>query len=133
MTDFPAELQTPHLLARDELAEHLNRYAAALNLNIVTSAKIQSTLYDQEAKQWTVKFQTLSGEKTVVCKQLVQATGIGSARPYLPPMSNGDLFKGINLHSAEYKNAKLLVEQGAKVGPYFATRTADRPTNILHP
>ncbi|KAJ9295985.1 hypothetical protein DTO271G3_5560 [Paecilomyces variotii] len=106
--------ETSHLLTRNELAEHLRRYIAAYNLNIITSAEIQSTQYNQQTKQWTVQLQTPSGKRTVICKHLVQATGIASQQPYIPKIDNSNPYEGINVHSTEYQNASKLREQGAK-------------------
>ncbi|KAI1413915.1 FAD/NAD(P)-binding domain-containing protein [Hypoxylon sp. FL1857] len=111
---YDRDLQTPHLLSKEELAQHLKQYVEAFNLNIITSASIQSTIYDDMSKQWVIQFQTPDGDRKAVCKQLVQATGFGSSKPYIPPMSDSHLYKGISIHSAQYKNAKLLKEQGAK-------------------
>ncbi|KAH6983533.1 monooxygenase [Ilyonectria sp. MPI-CAGE-AT-0026] len=111
---YDKELQSPHLLSRDELAEQVRRYVSKFNLNIINSVKIQSTTYDQSAKQWIVKFETPAGQRTAVSKHLVQATGIGSQQAYLPPMEDTEQYKGISLHSVQYTNAKKLTEQGAK-------------------
>lgn len=127
------ELQTPHLLSRAELAEQVRRYVAAFNLNVITSAKIQSTLYDQAAKRWTIKFQTPAGERTAFSKHLVQATGIGSQKLYLPPMADSHLYKGISIHSAGYKNATQLREQGVKVSYISSIPQPDGPNSCLNP
>ncbi|KAI1073739.1 FAD/NAD(P)-binding domain-containing protein [Whalleya microplaca] len=111
---YGKDLQTPHLLSKDELAEQLKKFVSAFNLNIITSVNVQSTIYDQVAKQWVVKFNTPNGDKKAVCKQLVCATGISSSKPYVPSITDEHLYKGVSLHSAQFKNAKLLVEQGAK-------------------
>ncbi|KAH7015831.1 hypothetical protein EDB80DRAFT_761691 [Ilyonectria destructans] len=111
---YDKELQSPHLLSRDELAEQVRRYVSTFNLNIITSVKIQSTTYNQSAKQWVVKFETPAGQRTAVSKHIVQATGIGSQQVYLPPMEDTGQYKGISIHSAQYTNAKKLTEQGAK-------------------
>lgn len=112
---YPDELQAPHLLSRIDLADHVRRYVAAFNLNMVNSAKIQRTEYNQRTKQWTVKFQTPDGNRTAVSKHLVQATGINSRIPHLPTMLDSHLYKGISLHSAQYTNAEKLKEKGVKV------------------
>ncbi|GAB1319243.1 Flavoprotein involved in K+ transport [Madurella fahalii] len=111
---YDKELQTPHLLTRDELAEQVRRYVKTFNLNMINSAQIRSTTYDQSAKRWTVKFQTPSGQHTAVSKHLVQATGFGSQKIYIPPMADEGLYKGISIHSAHYKNATELKEKGVK-------------------
>lgn len=117
---FPAydkHLQTPHLLTKDELAEQVRRYVATFHLNMVNSAKIVSTKYEQSTQQWTVKFETPAGLRTAVSKHLVQATGIGSQKPYMPPMADQDKYKGISIHSSQFKNGKELADKGAKASP----------------
>ncbi|KAK7979622.1 hypothetical protein PG989_012079 [Apiospora arundinis] len=113
-TTYAAELQSPHLLTRGELAQHVRQYVEMFNLNMVTSAKILHTQYDTRAKRWTATIQTPSGQTTVVSKHLVQATGFGSQKPYMPPMRNIDLYKGISIHSNKYKNGKELIDRGVK-------------------
>jgi cation diffusion facilitator CzcD-associated flavoprotein CzcO len=100
---------------------------------MITSAKILSTVFDQTAKQWVIKFQTPTGQHTAVSRHLIQATGIGSRKPYIPPMANEDLFRGIIVHSAQYRSAAELQKQGAKVGSvrpqmpvYLLPRALDR-------
>ena len=85
------------------------RYAQTFNLNVLLSSSIKSTAYDYILKKWTLKLVCPGGEKTIVCKQLVQATGVGSRVPYLPKIENEGKYKGISMHSAEFKNAKQLV------------------------
>ncbi|KAL9619563.1 MAG: hypothetical protein Q9160_005839 [Pyrenula sp. 1 TL-2023] len=114
--DYRKELQSPHLLTKDEVADHLRQYATKFHLNIVSSAIIQSTIYSPSKQRWTVKFKSADGSwtKTIISKHFVQATGLGSGKPYLPPMKNEHLYKGLSIHSAKYRNAQILSEQGIK-------------------
>ncbi|KAM0331628.1 hypothetical protein ACHAQA_003307 [Verticillium albo-atrum] len=111
---YDDELRTPHLLSRDELAAQVRRFVAAFNLNVITSAKIRSTHFDPSSKQWQVTFDTPDGPRTVIAKHLVQATGFGSQKPYLPEVADRQLYKGISIHSVQYKNAQTLKDQGVK-------------------
>ncbi|KAK7733905.1 hypothetical protein SLS53_008055 [Cytospora paraplurivora] len=113
---FRKELQSPHRLTKYEVAEHLRQYAADFNLNVLLSTTIQCSTYNSTEKKWTVKLRTAnrSGSKTVISKHFVQATGIGCGIPYLPPIEDENLYTGISLHSAQYRNAQLLAEQGVK-------------------
>ncbi|KAJ4142044.1 hypothetical protein NW754_014834 [Fusarium falciforme] len=111
---YDKELQAPHLLTKDELAEQVRRFVSAFTLNVITSAQIKSTVYNQSTQQWAVKFQTPAGLRTAVSKHLVQATGIASQKPYIPSVADGHLYKGINIHSTAYRSAKDLSEQGVK-------------------
>ncbi|KAJ5737022.1 monooxygenase [Penicillium malachiteum] len=111
---YDESLQSPHLLTRDDLALHVQRYVETLNLNLINSATIQSTIYNEKTSQWSITFQTPSGQRKATSKQLVLATGIGSNRPRIPEIADSHLYKGTALHSAHYKNANLLREQGVK-------------------
>ncbi|RSM10360.1 hypothetical protein CDV31_007236 [Fusarium ambrosium] len=111
---YDKELQAPHLLTKDELAEQVRRFVSAFNLNFINSAQIKSTIYNQSTQRWNVKFQTPAGMRTAVSKHLVQATGIASQKPYLPSVANERLYKGINIHSTAYRSAKDLRDQGVK-------------------
>ncbi|KAL3433677.1 hypothetical protein BDV09DRAFT_186420 [Aspergillus tetrazonus] len=100
-TAYDEELRSPHLLTRQDLASQVRRYVDSFNLNTLQSAEIQWTEYDELAKKWTIA-------------HLVLATGIGSQKPNMPYIAEPHIYKGISVHSAEYKNAKLLKEQGVK-------------------
>lgn len=113
---YPGELRGLHRLSKDELANHLAQYVASFNLNIITSATIQLTVYDRSSEKWTIELQTPTGVITVTAKQLVQATGVSSQKPYVPTIASAEVYKGINIHSSDYKNGRTLVEQGIKVG-----------------
>lgn len=103
------------ILTRDHLTEHMKRYASNFNLNILHSSWVECSSFNKVTKTWNVKIRTPSGTKTVKAKHLVQATGIGGAEPYIPEIPGADVYKGINIHSVEYKNPKILSEKGAKV------------------
>ena len=104
-----------HLLNKDELADHLRNYVDAFYLNVITSVKIVSTVYDKSTKRWTVKMKTPASNFTVTAKHIVQATGIVSQKPCVPALPDTHLFRGLSIHSSEYKNGQTLVDQGVKV------------------
>lgn len=114
---YPKELQSPHLLTKDELGEQLRKYCETLGLSGIYSAKVLSTQYDANEKRWTLKVQTPSGEISVTSKHLVQATGVGSQKPYLPPaaITGREVYKGISVHSSQFKSAQELKARGVKV------------------
>jgi hypothetical protein len=111
----------PHFLTRENLVDHLQAYAEAFKVNLITSAQIQSTVYYPEStgskdgkRRWMVKFNTPTGVKTVFSNHLVQATGIGSRKPFVPVVPDADLYQGINLHSSAYNDTTQFTERGAK-------------------
>ncbi|PCD35992.1 hypothetical protein AU210_008547 [Fusarium oxysporum f. sp. radicis-cucumerinum] len=111
---YPEELRGLHRLGKDELANHLAQYVTSFNLNVITSATVQSTVYHKSSAKWTIELQTPAGAVTVTAKQLVQATGVSSQKPYVPTIANAEIYKGINIHSSGYKNGRILVGQGVK-------------------
>ncbi|KAL1840235.1 hypothetical protein VTJ49DRAFT_666 [Mycothermus thermophilus] len=106
--------QYPHLLSRDDLAEQVRRYVETFHLNVISSATVRSTTYDPSAQRWTVQVQTPGGQQTVVSKHLVQATGYGSQKPYVPAIADRKAYQGISVHSSEFKNAEELKARGVK-------------------
>ncbi|PVH72917.1 FAD/NAD(P)-binding domain-containing protein [Cadophora sp. DSE1049] len=108
---YAKELQSPHLLTKDELSEQVRRYVKAFNLNVITSAEIIETIQMPD-KRWSVKFNTPAGVYTVIARHLAQATGIGSQKPNMPIIKDAPLYSGISMHSKYYKNAKDLKNQG---------------------
>lgn len=108
---YGKDLQSPHHLSRDDLAEQVRRYVKAFHLNVVNSAEIMRTTQMPD-KRWRVEFRTPTVAYSVTAKHLVQATGIASQKPYNPPMADEELYKGIRIHSAHFKNGEQLRTQG---------------------
>jgi len=107
-------LQCPHFLSGGDLAAKVRRYLKTFNLHLITSAKIHSAVYDRSTRRWVVRFESPHGRQTAIAKHLVQATGFGSQKPHLPLLANEEVFRGISIHSMQYKNAALLKERGVK-------------------
>ena len=66
-------------------------------------------------KRWMVKFQTPAGQSKAISKHVVMATGIASQKMNIPSIADAHLYKGISIHSEQYRNAEQLKEKGAKV------------------
>ncbi|PYI07335.1 putative flavo protein [Aspergillus sclerotiicarbonarius CBS 121057] len=111
---YEEHLRGQHFLTKDELASQVRRYVAAFNLNCITSAQIQSTHYDLSTQRWKIRFQTPAGQRTAVSRHLVLAKGHGCQKPHTPAIADSHLYQGISVHSAQYRNARQLREQGAK-------------------
>lgn len=95
------------------LIEHMKRYAEAFNLNLLNSSTVEASCFNESKGTWHFKVQTPWGQKTVVAKHLVQATGSVASTPYLPSIPGQ--YDGVSIHSAEYKNPKVLSQEGVKV------------------
>ncbi|KAF4341574.1 K+ transport flavoprotein [Fusarium beomiforme] len=111
---YPDKCRGTYCLSKDDLADHLARYVDSFNLNIITSVKIQSTVYDKSKQEWTILLQVPTGAVTVTAKHLVQATGVSSQKPYIPFVADKQMYTGVNIHSSGYKNGQTMVEQGVK-------------------
>ncbi|KAL8366311.1 hypothetical protein RB595_004873 [Gaeumannomyces hyphopodioides] len=106
--------QTPYLpyddsllgrmLKREDLTNHMRRYVAEFHLNVLTSSRVQSSVFDTSAKKWTVTIQTTAGRVTATARHVVQATGLGSQQPFIPKLADEGLYKGVSIHSTEYQN-----------------------------
>ncbi|KAI1319509.1 hypothetical protein F5Y16DRAFT_101419 [Xylariaceae sp. FL0255] len=123
---FPKEFRSPHLLTKYEVAEHLRRYTDDFYLNVILSAKVQSVVFDASQKIWTIKLKE-SGKskvKTITCKYFVQATGFGSGKPYMPAIPDDQVYKGIAIHSTQYRNTQELVKKGVKSVAIIGSATA---------
>lgn len=111
---YEEALRGSHFLTRSELASQVRQYVETFNLNMITSAHIQSTQYDQSAKRWIIKYETSAGQGMAISKHLVLATGFGSQQYNIPQIADSQLYQGVNMHSAQYQDGKQLAEQ-AKV------------------
>ncbi|KAI1357742.1 hypothetical protein F5Y08DRAFT_323485 [Xylaria arbuscula] len=112
---YPKELQTPHLLTKYEIAEHLIQYAKNFQLNVFLSVTVQSTIFDPSEKKWVVVLKSADGStKTITCKHFIQATGFGCGKPYVPPIPGKELYGGVVIHSSQYRNAEVLAKRGVK-------------------
>lgn len=112
---YDQHLQTPHLLTKNELGDQVHKYVETFQLNSINSAKVLSTKYDGTVKQWTLTVQTPTGNRSITGKQLVQATGFGSQKPHLPQIADSHLYKGVSIHSTQFKSGRELKERGIKV------------------
>ncbi|GKU06592.1 unnamed protein product [Fusarium langsethiae] len=111
---YKDELLRDHLLSKDELADHLRCFVSHFNLNVITSAKIQSTGYNMLTKKWRIKVKTPVSIVTVIATHVIQATGIGSRKPHIPITANAYAYKGIAIHSSGYRNGQHLADLGVK-------------------
>ncbi|KUJ18522.1 FAD/NAD(P)-binding domain-containing protein [Mollisia scopiformis] len=101
-------------LTREELAAQIKRFVDEFHLHVLHCTTVNATTFDNRSKSWTIKLLRNTVEKTVTCKHLVLATGVGFQGPYMPKLPGIEKYGGINIHSTSYKNASLLAEGGVK-------------------
>ncbi|KLU88052.1 hypothetical protein MAPG_07039, partial [Magnaporthiopsis poae ATCC 64411] len=95
------------MLKREDLANHMRRYVAEFHLNILTSSRVQSSVFDTSTKKWTITIKTPAGRVTATARHVVQATGLGSQQPFVPKLADEGLYKGVAIHSTEYQNPEV--------------------------
>lgn len=100
-----------------------------LHLDIVTSARISHTEYNQTTKLWTVAYSTPSGERIATAKHLVLAAGIGSQKPYMPTIADQQVYKGQSFHAYGFRNGDELKKQGVKVHSHSSRYCLDISPN----
>lgn len=93
----------------------MKNYVATFNLSILNSSTVEASSFSLSKGTWRAKVRTPYGVKTVFAKHLVQCAGIGSQNPLVPSIPGKESYKGVNIHSVEYKNPKQLSDHGAKV------------------
>lgn len=99
---FPAHW--PVYTPKDKLANWMEFYAEAMELNVWMQSEIAESSYDEAKGQWTLKVRRngKGGEvRTLHPRHCVVATG-HSGEPNRPRFPGEDVFKGPVVHSSEY-------------------------------
>jgi putative flavoprotein involved in K+ transport len=92
----------PVYIAKDKLANWLEAYVEAMELNCWTGTELVSGAYDEKAECWTVKLKRSDGTQRVMRpRHLVLAVG-ASPIPHVPPLPGLDSFAGTVMHSEGY-------------------------------
>jgi cation diffusion facilitator CzcD-associated flavoprotein CzcO len=96
----------PVYTPKDKLADWLEYYAGAMELNVWAGAELLDSSYDENAKRWTVGVRRSDGSERVVHPaHIVLATGsVGD--PYIPLFEGSEDFDGVLVHSTEYSGGK---------------------------
>ncbi|KAK1975732.1 hypothetical protein LZ30DRAFT_604969 [Colletotrichum cereale] len=114
---LPYPESTNEGLTRDQLAAQMRKFAQEFDLErrILLSTTVTATTYNATTKTWRVELKTGQRKRHLESKCLVLATGGGfsDAAP-VPDLPGREQFKGPNVHSVNYRNARELVADGAK-------------------
>ncbi|EJU03907.1 FAD/NADP-binding domain-containing protein [Dacryopinax primogenitus] len=100
---WPAK--TPLLPTRNDVADFLEEYAKTTHLNVMTSTTVQSAKYNLDG-HWDVVLNFSDSSKVLRFTHIVLATGINGLRPVMPIVPGLALFRGVAMHSSEYKNGQ---------------------------
>lgn len=97
---FPYPLTCPRYPSRAQVISYLESYAQKFKQDIRFQQQVISARYEND--QWEVQTQ----DTQYLAQNLVIAAGY-NREPFIPTWPGQDLFKGLILHSSEYRNGKL--------------------------
>jgi putative flavoprotein involved in K+ transport len=93
----------PQYLPKDLLADWIETYVEAMQLNYWSSTEFVSGEYHEASGRWQVVLRLADGtERTMRPRHVVMATGGVGGRPYRPELPGLDSFKGDTLHTKEF-------------------------------
>ncbi|PGH12145.1 hypothetical protein AJ79_04439 [Helicocarpus griseus UAMH5409] len=101
---FPAE-SYPELLSRHDLAKGYKLWCDKLGINVWLSSQLKSGSRDEKKKKWNLVIRRKDGETRVSARHLVLSTGATGQDAAVPAFPGREKFKGLVLHSSEYKSA----------------------------
>lgn len=98
----------PTFAPKDKLADWLEFYASALELNVWTSSTISAASFDEKTRSWSVTVVRPSGPRQLQPRHVVLATG-HSGEPRMPVDLDLSPFAGdVICHSSAFCGAKRL-------------------------
>ena len=104
MPYMPFPENFPVWLSKDRLANWLEAYAEAQELNVWTSTALVSSRFDETTKMWTavLRNEADGSERTIRCGHLVVSTGVSGSIPNRPQIAGLEDYRGEIKHSGEY-------------------------------
>ncbi|KAI0855104.1 hypothetical protein F4860DRAFT_520173 [Xylaria cubensis] len=101
----------PIFTPKDKMADFLKIYAYMLELNVWTKTDLESSVWDDAKKQWTVVLKRKHADgstetRTFHPKHIIQATGHSGKKNY-PEFKGAKNFKGdVLCHSSDFRGAR---------------------------
>ncbi|RYC63974.1 hypothetical protein CHU98_g2236 [Xylaria longipes] len=101
----------PIFTPKDKIADFLKAYAHMLELNVWTKTELESSVWDDAKKQWTVVLKRQHGDgsteaRTLHPKHIIQSTGHSGKKNY-PEFKGMENFKGdVLCHSSDFRGAR---------------------------
>ncbi|KAL4071717.1 hypothetical protein J3A83DRAFT_4093359 [Scleroderma citrinum] len=92
----------PMYCPASKLADWLEFYATALELNVWLSTRVVSATWNEEQMSWCILIYRNGGVRKMTVKYLVFATGFGGGFPKMPDIEGKDTYDGTVLHSSQY-------------------------------
>lgn len=108
---------------RDDVLDYLTRYEARYQLPIRRPVRVETVARAGE------RLEVITAKERFSARHLVSATGTWS-HPHIPPIAGRDLFEGLQLHSAQYRQPQdyagktVLVVGGGNSGAQIMAEVA---------
>jgi len=99
---LPFPSSWPNYIPKDKIANWLEFYVEAMEINFWTSTSFEGASRDEEAGVWNARLKLENGvERTLRPRHIIMATSI-SGTPNIPVIPTIDQFKGPVLHSSQF-------------------------------
>jgi cation diffusion facilitator CzcD-associated flavoprotein CzcO len=99
---MPFPTTWPDYIPKDKIANWLEAYVEAMDLNFWTRTTFEGAEYDEAAQSWAAKVRREDGEvRTLRPKHIVMATSV-SGTPNIPKIATIEKFAGKVLHSSKF-------------------------------
>lgn len=99
---LPFPVTMPDYMPKDKIANWIEFYVDALDLNFWTGAGLDSAAYDERTGRWAANvMRTDRSQRTLRPRHIVMATSV-SGTPNIPAIPTIDKFAGPILHSSEF-------------------------------
>lgn len=94
----------PNYIPKDKIANWLEFYVEALEINFWTSTSFESAARDEELNLWKAKLKLSDGSTRILTpRHIIMATSI-SGTPNVPAIPTIERFEGTVLHSSEFSD-----------------------------
>ncbi len=99
---------------KDKMAEWLELYCGAMEIDFWGSTRCVSAAYDEARGEWTVRLEQGGEELVLHPAQLVLATGLSGAKN-IPAIPGAERFAGRHYHSADHRNSHAMAGKSCVV------------------
>ena len=96
----------PHYIAKDKIANWLEQYVEAMEINFWTRTSFEGASYDTAAKCWVARLKLADGSiREMRPRHIVMATSV-SGTPNIPTIPTLEKFAGSVVHSSKFGHAE---------------------------
>jgi cation diffusion facilitator CzcD-associated flavoprotein CzcO len=96
----------PYHLTIKDLDEGYNKFVSRYNLDVWLSTNLEKARWNDKTQTWTLQINQRGMRRELRARHLVMAIGGGGQVMKMPQLENRDAFKGVVLHSGQYKHSR---------------------------